>query len=99
MKSKVFLNGKNGDILYSIVFERWECLDGVWQWVPGGIDNVMARNAVIARNAFWEALEYRDKVRYQDPNSRITYGRTRIVSIAPAVGFHVADNHGDRLIA
>lgn len=83
MNSPVLTMNAEGKILYAIVAE---CV------------TVKHRKRYVKIDTIYTHAETEGEARFlfsQDPD----YGRHRIIAVAPAIGYHVADNHGDRLIA
>jgi len=78
--SRLLLKNKsNGKILYAIIEEKWGMVGGHLTWVPNGCVYVHADSQGDAR------------IVYANTKSP----RCRAVSIAPAIGFFMNDNHKD----
>lgn len=73
---------EEGRALYAVVYERPNTPGRFPAWVPGNIVYMRAKDAANARFLFLNAQGR---------------ARVRIVGIAPAVGYHVLDEHGDKL--
>jgi hypothetical protein len=96
-KSKVILESPDGRILFAVMVERWNpsLYRGLGGWEPErtaenprGIIYMHAKDSVECRATFLNANFWRGR--------RIAAGSH---AVAPAIGFTVLDNHGDRLIA
>ncbi len=76
---------KKGETLYGVVTEKWIKRNGNrhFEWVPNGIVYVHAMDAAMAKFAYLQSASL----------------GTRVIACAPAVGFHVEDEHGEKLRA
>jgi hypothetical protein len=94
LKSRVFVqrerptvDGPVLETLFAVAWETHRTRGGRLVVVDCGVDYMHAESAGHARFQFWQALTPAEKK-----------GR-HVVNIAPAVGFNVHDNHGDKLSA
>lgn len=78
------INSK-GETFYGVVSEKWCQRPGNrhFEWVPNEICYVHAMDAAMAKFSYLQ-------------NAGIN---TRVIACAPAIGFHVEDNHGEKLRA
>lgn len=77
--------GPQGEILFAIVVERKTAWKGTWIWV------------LDPKPIYMHAFSFVDaRARYlqTDPTHK-----TRIAEVAPVIGFHALDEHGEKLLA
>jgi hypothetical protein len=88
--SKVVRKSADGRVLFAVMVERWNVRlnRGLGGWEPEGIIYMHAKDSVECRATFLNANYLRGR--------RIAEGSH---AVAPAIGFKVLDNHGERLIA
>lgn len=76
-----------GEVLYAIVAMRLVGEGRFARWEPMPIEHVHAPTVQQAKIVFWSGIH---------PSK---HARVKVIEAAPAVGFHVLDNHGERLLA
>lgn len=77
------MNTPDGKTLFAVAFNKKVRVRGRWGWVPGGIRYTHAVDAATAR-----ANVIKSEKCLLD-----------IIGVAPAIGYFVNDNHGDKLSA